>query len=217
MAEQHELDACIDRWRTALSGLSAEQVSELEDHVRAECARLADGGLNDEERVLIASRRLGQPQALEAGFCDSRVAPRWRRIARLTWWTVAAGLLLTWLYPACREAIEHPGSMNPWSREMFNFWRIVLPGVLLAGWLSVGLIVYVVARVTRSGGWGSGRRRAMVLLMLLAGVTGLWLSRVFYSEPMHHLVAPWALAVLGAFAALWLATRDLNGMEHRYG
>lgn len=182
MAEQHELDACIDRWRTALSGLSAEQVSELEDHVRAECSRLVDSGLSDEERVLVAAMRCGQSGALVDEYLSTGLKTNHARRALRAIARMCCGLLLCLYLPlwVVGHAIEWSALLGNWPVDWPRGWQealtLSLMGTAVLAWGSVLWRAW-------AGGVAARRRLSHVLMGagfvmfvvgLLACVTGDW-------------------------------------------
>jgi hypothetical protein len=77
----------IKAWRDAIApGMSAADVEELEDHLRQTLAALPEDSLSFDERFLVATHRLGAPQALVAEFTKARRASFWRD--RAAWMAV---------------------------------------------------------------------------------------------------------------------------------
>lgn len=81
-------EAAIRGWRRTLlaSGtLRAEDVDELEDHLRQEIERLSalarpgDAALSSEEVFVLATRRLGRTEALAEEFAKADPGAAWRR------------------------------------------------------------------------------------------------------------------------------------------
>ncbi len=82
-----ELNAVIKAWRDGLApGMSAADIDELEDHLRQTLATLPPETLSFDERFLVATHRLGAPQALVAEFAKVRRASP--RRDRATWMAV---------------------------------------------------------------------------------------------------------------------------------
>lgn len=52
------IDNSIQQWRQSLDGLSAQQIDELEDHLRSSLPELLDQGLSIDDAVLLAAARL---------------------------------------------------------------------------------------------------------------------------------------------------------------
>jgi hypothetical protein len=95
-ATQFDLNAAIQNWRETLSqspGIRAENVGELESHLRDSIATLHAKGLSAEESFLIATRRLGSAPALQSEFAKVNTKEVW--LDRLLWMVV--GIQLFWL------------------------------------------------------------------------------------------------------------------------
>lgn len=61
----------IKNWRIALSKsgrFSAEQLDELESHLREELDQVQGSKLNEEERLLVAQHRIGSPDTLKKAY-----------------------------------------------------------------------------------------------------------------------------------------------------
>jgi hypothetical protein len=94
-----DLNVAIQRWRENLAqsaSFRAENLNELESHLRDSVARLQTGELSVEESFLIASRRIGGTQQLETEFGKLNRNSIW--LDRLLWmligiqaWTIATG------------------------------------------------------------------------------------------------------------------------------
>ena len=87
-----DLNQAIQNWRSALAGeeaLDAKVLDELQDHLETELARMAAEDLTDDERVLIAARRVGAPDTLGQQFAANRSAAVW---SRRFYWAVVGWL-----------------------------------------------------------------------------------------------------------------------------
>ena len=77
-----DLNAALAQWRETLAQtLSAERIAELESHLREAMEAIRGGDLTEEERWLVALRRLGRGEELRAEFAkmpapQKRCAPR---------------------------------------------------------------------------------------------------------------------------------------------
>lgn len=82
-----QLEAEIAGWRHRLAAsgsCTGDAVDELESHLRESQAALLASGLTSEEAFLIAARRLGDPESLQAEYAKEHGAlPVWRE--RLYW------------------------------------------------------------------------------------------------------------------------------------
>jgi hypothetical protein len=82
-----DLNERISVWRASLGQrLGPKPAAELEDHLRTIIESLATTGLPEEERLLVASHRLGHPDALSAEFAKNDPFATWRR--SLVWMLV---------------------------------------------------------------------------------------------------------------------------------
>jgi hypothetical protein len=103
-----DLNEAIRQWRTSLQGsppLSAQELHELESHLRDSTTALQAQGHPPEEAFRLASQRLGQPRELENEF--GKLNPQRVWMDRALW--MIAGLLLFslvgWLAAIAREMI----------------------------------------------------------------------------------------------------------------
>jgi hypothetical protein len=100
---QFDLNTALERWRENLSRspqFRAENVQELESHLRDSIATWQTKGLSDEEAFHIANRRLGNASALLPEFAKVNGKEVW--LDRLLWMTVGVQLLgllstISWL------------------------------------------------------------------------------------------------------------------------
>lgn len=93
-----ELDTEVRNWRTKLergSSLSARELDELEDHLRARVTLEIElnPALPPAEALAIAREELGQPNAISREFAKAG-QPRWRRVLWAAWALYAASFLL---------------------------------------------------------------------------------------------------------------------------
>lgn len=93
-----ELDTEVRNWRTRLergSSLSACELDELEDHLRAraDLELELNPGLAPSRAFAIAREGLGQPMAISREFAKAG-RPRWRRLLLAGWALYAASFLL---------------------------------------------------------------------------------------------------------------------------
>jgi len=133
------LEGALAKWREELaqkSELSTEQARELETHVRDSFAALAQIGLSEEERFLIAIRRIGKPEQLGAEYekLPRRTHSRVSRTTRVLIWAGAIGsflaLALGELIGASSRGFipgTNPGQWHPGSVLLAAFYD--------AGWL----------------------------------------------------------------------------------
>jgi hypothetical protein len=88
-----DLNQSLDDWRAQLrqgEGCSADNIDELEEHLREEMAGLTQAGLAGDEAFLLAVRRLGSVEVLKEEFEKVNTSFVW--LNRLRW--MAAGALI---------------------------------------------------------------------------------------------------------------------------
>ncbi|MDE2720200.1 hypothetical protein [Candidatus Palauibacter polyketidifaciens] len=93
-----ELEGGIRNWRTTVersSSLSARELDELEDHLRARVSLELELNpvLAPAEALAIAREGLGQPKMISSEFARAG-QPRWRRVLWAAWALYAASFLL---------------------------------------------------------------------------------------------------------------------------
>ena len=123
------LATLVANWRTQAAQeetLGAEQLAELESHLLDSVDHLRELGLNDEEAFLLASRRLGQPQALAQEYRAADPALRWRKC--LTW--MLAGVILQMTI----------GVLSQIFGTVFQIWALSTSGSLSQALLWVGIV-----------------------------------------------------------------------------
>jgi hypothetical protein len=77
------LEAQIDQWRGYLrrrQAIRAQDVAELEDHLRDQVAALRQGGLSDDEAFLVAVKRLGAQDAISNEFAREHSDRLWKQL-----------------------------------------------------------------------------------------------------------------------------------------
>ena len=77
------LDKKISEWRDyylCSGNISDSDIDELEDHLREEIASLAEKGLSEEEALLIAVRRIGNPPSLSKEFRKISTHDLWKKL-----------------------------------------------------------------------------------------------------------------------------------------
>src|SRR6185503_7643293 len=150
-----DLNAAIQRWRGELaksSSFRADDLDELESHLRDSQASLQAHGLTAEEAFLIAVRRTGSRDALSREFAvvngwpASSVASVW--LDRLLWMTTG------WLTISALMSL------------MTTLLFRTLLGLLLP--VALGLTLFFVLRSNRLGTTLRAPLRSAVLLLLLS-------------------------------------------------
>jgi hypothetical protein len=80
---QVALEAQIQLWREHMArraGVTAVEVDELEDHLRAEVDELAGAGLSDDEAFLVAVKRLGSQHEIAREFARENSQRLWKQL-----------------------------------------------------------------------------------------------------------------------------------------
>ena len=83
MEPHAELEAQIDRWRGYVrrrQAISPADLDELEDHLRGQIADRQASGLDDEEAVLVAIKRLGNLDAISHEFAREHSDRLWKQL-----------------------------------------------------------------------------------------------------------------------------------------
>jgi hypothetical protein len=121
------LNQNIRQWRDSLAQgatLRGEELDELEQHLRDSMGELGAGQLTEEERFLIATRRLGTGEVLMSEFTKLNPDRVWR--SRLCW--MLAGIFL----------MQVIGTLPSFSSQLL--WRVAAPAGFnghLLGFLAV--------------------------------------------------------------------------------
>jgi hypothetical protein len=127
-----ELNERVCSWRVAIEQrVGPKAANELEDHLRTMIDELATTGLPEEERLLLASHRLGHPDALSAEFAKNDPFAIWR--GRLAWMLVGM-VPLQLLLSAIRDVMAKVGTksiMWGWSPWAAASVQLALPAVVL--------------------------------------------------------------------------------------
>lgn len=192
-----DLNEAIRRWRQGLASspaFRAENLDELETHLRDSTLALQSGGLTTTEAFLIASRRLGDRAGLEGEFGKTNVRELW--LDRSLW--MVLGLLL---FSFIQRLSFEPeavmlnlalscGLSAHWAGASFVFgrWMVPLAGTAAVVWLCTrhGQRLARLAHWCLRRWWLTG----LVLLLLLYDV------RIFANQLRDFL-----LSLLGPTAA----------------
>lgn len=132
------MDDVIEHWRRSLADLSSEQVTELEDHVRAEAAALCEGGLSEREAFMVATMRCGRVNDLAEQYEHADAALAWSR--RLRWMAMgfAVCMFVNWIVMAVNNGlglalIRH--GVGTWWTIFWRYFALTgLIAVVIAGW-----------------------------------------------------------------------------------
>lgn len=153
---QFDLNRSLTQWREQLAhspAIKRDNLVELEAHLRDSMAALQARGLSEEEALLVATKRLGQPAQLVTEFGKSNLADVW--FNRLVWAMIglavfrvmqvslAAVALFSekWAKPACELAIKFAGWVRgvPYENTTFN----TQIAQIVAYWLLLALVAIV--------------------------------------------------------------------------
>jgi len=94
-ASQFDLNRALQLWLTQLGQspqIKAENLTELESHVRDSVLQLQSKGLSSEESFLVATHRVGSPETLE---------PEFAKVNRNPWNMIIHGLILVFFSIGC--------------------------------------------------------------------------------------------------------------------
>ena len=101
-----DLDQALSQWRASLEnlgGVQAEELEELEGHLRESISALHAKGLAVQEAFMIATRRLGSDRQLSAEFAKAKPQRLWT--GRAMW--MAGGVLAAFALQAVTAPIAY--------------------------------------------------------------------------------------------------------------
>ena len=152
---EFDLNATIQRWRENLSQspqFRAENVQELESHLRDAVAMWQSKGLSGEEAFLIAARRLGNAPSLEPEFAKVNGKEVW--IDRVLWMVI--GVQLLWVLSSLSSGLAETAVVLGLAKLGYHFkWSTSAP---YASGIAAGtLIILVQLSILGLGVWGSWR------------------------------------------------------------
>jgi len=221
-----DLEKAVRKWRRGLehgSSLSARELDELEDHLRAraELESHLNPGLRPATAFATARAELGEPAAVSREFAKAG-KPRWRRLLVAGWALFGVSFLLPTFF------MSGPGLglfSQPFATEPYFgyevFWRLLSEGGELANVLAA-LIPNLVLVLTLPAFRGKPGRRRRGLRWALTTVGLVTLALAFLApqiemrgngwEPVFADLGigfwVWSLSFVCAASALWL--RDLG-------
>jgi hypothetical protein len=170
-----DVEKQIEQWRKGLQtsdAFGADDLEELESHLREEMERLTPLGLSGTEAFLVARHRLGATEALEAEY--AKVNTDRRALLHLYW--MAAGVLVYILAGCVALAVSHGGVLAAVLLGVggLGVTALALAGVATKVVAGVALLAIVWACVRRSS-WSrlTGRLRTMSLPVLVGLLGGL--------------------------------------------
>lgn len=203
----HHLEQQLATWKESVrraGSLSDDDILELELHLRDSIRQLTGVGLTDEEALLVALRRIGDPGALAVEFQKVGSGLVWAR----RWYWMTAGFLGFSIALQAIAALSAAAALVALPQEATVSGVLVIAMACYAA-LSLGVL--------RSGAWSAGRAAhalqrmatfverhpfataaaAFTVLLALDVVGGVATSRVFLAGGG----APVSLAGLSTLAA----------------
>ncbi|MDE0497637.1 MAG: hypothetical protein OXH86_09805 [Acidimicrobiaceae bacterium] len=200
-----DLEAAFRDWRVHMArggGLSACEVDELEDHLRAhvDLELELDKALTPARAFALARYAIGEPKTLSREFAKAG-KPRWRHLLRVGGAMFAA----SWVLPAVGDTSGHL-----WGWEAFLLaleWGN--PGEAMSALSSVLMLLALF--VTR-------RVRRAKLRWLTWCVTGAAVLNLLYWIPSGDLAVgywAWAGSFVCASSALWMRARERASIKLR--
>lgn len=185
-----DLNRAIVSWRQTLSGspaVHAEDLDELESHLRDAVEELEGTGLSDEEAFLVSAHRLGPTKPIEAEFGKVNLSGVW--LYRVLWMLIGvqAWALFTGASRFVGDAALLGGIAvggNEFAPGGSEFFQAILPGglYLLAQSLTLiglpALTWFVLSK--RTSKRGSPIQVPGLILLILGGgvaIVGFYLSR----------------------------------------
>lgn len=159
-----EIDALVDQWRRRMhqqAAVSADDVDEMESHLRDQVGDLVAAGLHDEEAFLIAVKRLGGVDALSQEFAREHSERLWKQLVptsvgdpgarrRDFWVMLGLGVLaalalragVAWLAP--ETMFGHAALLVlPFLAGYLGWKRRVRPPVVVAGLVTIAVSMVV--------------------------------------------------------------------------
>lgn len=82
-ADVFDLESKISEWRNFLAQrtvISAQDIDELEDHLRGQIEHLGNSGLDDDEAFLIAVKRVGDIESVSREYAEVHSGRLWRNL-----------------------------------------------------------------------------------------------------------------------------------------
>jgi hypothetical protein len=203
----NSLEHMVQQWRAQLAQWPAfkhENIDELEEHLRDSISTLQLKGLSEEEAFLIASRRIGQSEALEKEFGKRNATAAWAK--RVLWmligiqlWQIVSMVVMATTLNAGYFVLRKIG-FEHWGMPAALFCLVYLVGLALTFWACWFVVVKRGEKIT---GWCGKilrlRRGALLGLSSIVLVTmgiqvGTWLMNALrlqlgdYNSPGRQVV-----------------------------
>jgi hypothetical protein len=189
-----DLNKRIAEWRASLAA-QFDQIAadELEDHLRMHIESLASTGLAEDERLLLAAHRLGQPESLANEFNKEPSLAVWQ--TRILWLLVGM-IPLLFLQSSIRDIGQQIGKFLLYSGS--SYWSAATPAIA-AHLASLGVVVgaYAWLRKTMQIADGSPlqvlrtlftpRTSLIVAVMILIGLEPYMMASVAGNSDWYNL------------------------------
>lgn len=138
---QFDLNLALRQWLEQLGQspqVKAENLNELESHVRDSVVRLTDKGLSSEESFLVATHRVGSPAKLEPEFAKVNPNP-WSWVIHgliLAFFSIGCWFLWALLhFPEMMRQAQHDMALPAFTRFIMGFGSfLALPPILAAAY-----------------------------------------------------------------------------------
>jgi hypothetical protein len=211
---EFNLNGAVENWRNRLSQspqFRAENLNELEGHLRDSVTALQTKGLSDEEAFLIASRRLGSSTALGCEFAKVNAREVW--LGRLLWmvigiqaWAVfghLSGVFSRWIVLGGLMSLGYEFKGDPHSIFGVSLLPAILIlaayGLVLLGgiWICRWLVSRPEGTLSRAVSYVAARPRRLVLAVVVGVVLSLATVGLGYVESIY-LIRNFAMEKAGA-------------------
>ncbi len=221
-----ELNQAIGRWRERLAGLrsfGADDLEELENHLRESIVELQAQGLSVEEAFLVGTERLGSDCRLAQEYAKANAKRIWNGRAAWMLGGVVAGLAMKALVETGLGLVYH---VNLWlglsarllvMADFFTQWTINAGCIGLGYWLLVrrkGWSVDTLNKCFRRPVWmGLAVVLGVFALQLVPGLILLWMHRTLpvasVSPADRAIFRTWGFAAMLLSRLVWVAAIPL--------
>ena len=144
-----DLETAIAEWKQALLAhevLSADNIAELESHLRESVSSLESTGLVVEEAFFLAQRRIGQPSELEVEFAKEPSSTRWVRRGKWMCIGILALVFVRHAWNFCFGIAWLTGIVSLFDPSTFGYLHNLT--TVFWSWLIVLIGIFVVLRHT---------------------------------------------------------------------
>jgi hypothetical protein len=152
-----DLNQAIQQWREKLTTspqFQAEEISELESHLRNSVITLQANGLSSEESFLIATRRVGTVEQIEPEFRKVKLRIKPMLPFVLTFLLLCVGCFFLWgMMQLPRMMVGNSGTPLPaFSVLMMNLqWVLGVPPIVALGYCGLACFRRTAARPAWTG------------------------------------------------------------------